>query len=498
MAVTYQTRVQEYTGTVSLTDQLNNVLSAGAKFIVNAIPSDKLDKYASNYTDAGSGIDISVVRIVRAHKGGYRARKIDAGLRVQALPSGGLSTVSIVSGGTGYALNNVLTLSQGTSGTCTVTGVLAGVVTSVEITTTGSGYTQGVKTTTVAPAGGSSCTLYVIPSNNSIYQATTLDPNWYVENTLGYIIPGGGTIIGVPYPDVAYNADPASYPANFPTELKQGIVLYAALQIFLGKANTIYDAITSLSMDSVSAPTPPSAASFSFSSTTYNVAAYSAGTFTPATIDVTTATTLGVIPTPPTYTAPTSTFSVGDGSTASTARYFVITEEDGAKASAEIQAQSAILDKFGKDQYNALNTFNANLENQKLAVNHLITQAQLDQQRLIDQSQKVVELNKYNAKIAIDTALANAQQTTAVDIQNKAKALESDIVNKTKTLEASIQQYQSNLQLYLGQLDSYGHDINKAVQKYSLGIQKNVSQLTGIAGLIEQVRKEFQIILSNL
>lgn len=438
---TLQDRVQDYCGTISDTAQLTDVLTAGAKVIVNAIPEEKLDLYSAAITDSGSGATVSGHRLVRAHKSGYTARQVDAGLKAQV--------------------------------------VLA----------------------------------------TSMHKATTTSPVWYIENGSGYVIPSGGTIIGVSYPTVLYSDSTIS---NFPTEWIQGVVLYAVVQVLLGKSNAIYDTLNALTMDTITAPTVPNAASFtftdasysnaSFTSASYVDASYGVVTYTPATIDVTAATTLGVIPTPPTYTKPTTTFSVTNATT------YIGTDEDLEKAQTELAKQSSLLEQFGKDQYNELNEFNAEIQNQQIAVNHLIEQARLDQQRLIDQSQKVVQLNEFNAQKVLETALTNASkamevdivnkdktaqidlqnkiQAMQLDIQNKAKAAEIDVLNKTKSLEKQIQEYQSNLQRYSEQLNGYAQDINKASVKFNGVIQKSLGLLNSNNTLIEQCRNEFKTILS--
>jgi hypothetical protein len=67
-------------------------------------------------------------------------------------------------GGTGYSLNDVLTISGGSTGaTAKITAVSAGAVAAVELVTRGAGYTSGSgKATTVAPAGGTGCTLEIV------------------------------------------------------------------------------------------------------------------------------------------------------------------------------------------------------------------------------------------------------------------------------------------------------------------------------------------------
>lgn len=77
---------------------------------------------------------------------------------------GNVSTVTIANGGSGYTLNDVLTIVQsGASGcTLTATGVTAGAVTGVTLTTAGLSYSvaNGLATT-VAPPGGTACTINI-------------------------------------------------------------------------------------------------------------------------------------------------------------------------------------------------------------------------------------------------------------------------------------------------------------------------------------------------
>lgn len=93
-------------------------------------------------------------------KGGFGAY---LGIRGITPATGGIDTVSIGAGGTGYSVNDVLTVGQGTGGTLLVTTVAAGVVTAVRRLMPGSAYTvANGKTTTVSPPGGTGCTINVL------------------------------------------------------------------------------------------------------------------------------------------------------------------------------------------------------------------------------------------------------------------------------------------------------------------------------------------------
>ncbi len=63
--------------------------------------------------------------------------------------------------------------------------------------------------------------------SDSIHAATSTDPVYYEENGIGFVLPGGGTIIGMAYPTVAYTATSIT---KFPLEYENAVILYAAIQ----------------------------------------------------------------------------------------------------------------------------------------------------------------------------------------------------------------------------------------------------------------------------
>lgn len=62
-------------------------------------------------------------------------------------------TSAPTNGGTGYTVNDVLTITEGTGGTVTATAVSAGIITAVSLTTSGSGYTTGAGKATTGGTG---------------------------------------------------------------------------------------------------------------------------------------------------------------------------------------------------------------------------------------------------------------------------------------------------------------------------------------------------------
>ena len=84
---TFQTRIQEYVGTVSDTTAMTDWLTAGAGYLIDRLPLEKFEKYTSDVTDAGVGVSVKGKKVFRAHKSGYEAMRIPAGLKAQAVDS---------------------------------------------------------------------------------------------------------------------------------------------------------------------------------------------------------------------------------------------------------------------------------------------------------------------------------------------------------------------------------------------------------------------------
>jgi hypothetical protein len=108
-----------------------------------------------------------------------------------------LSASTISNGGTGYAVNDVLTIVGGTTGTAatfTVTTVSGGVVTGITRLNT-STYTvlpSSPAATTVSPAGGTGCTIAVNWAVNSTFTITAAGSG-YVEQPTVTFSGGGGS-----------------------------------------------------------------------------------------------------------------------------------------------------------------------------------------------------------------------------------------------------------------------------------------------------------------
>lgn len=106
----------------------------------------------------------------------------------------GVDTVSVNAGGTGYAVDDVLTITPDGDDNCTLTVLtLSGSsVATVSITTRGTGYaTSTGSATTVAPAGGTGCTIDIdtVTSSGVLYTAYSSSWDAVVGAPSGLLMP---------------------------------------------------------------------------------------------------------------------------------------------------------------------------------------------------------------------------------------------------------------------------------------------------------------------
>jgi len=95
---------------------------------------------------------------------------VGEGVDVSGVGASAIATIasSPTAGGTGYTVNDVLTVSGGTGGTVTATTVSAGVVTAVTLTTAGTGYTTGTGKATTGGTG-TGCTIEILTIGVTAY-----------------------------------------------------------------------------------------------------------------------------------------------------------------------------------------------------------------------------------------------------------------------------------------------------------------------------------------
>jgi len=272
----------------------------------------------------------------------------------------------------------------------------------------------------------------------SLHYATATSPVWYEEGGSAFVVPGGGTILGVVFPTVAYTD---STIANFPLEHENAVILYASVQAAIQKMNTAIATLNGLSYTAPTAPTSPSIPVYSYTNA-------SLGTYT--------ATTVGSLGTVPTYTKPPSLANFTNTGT------YIGTDKDAEIASVEIQAQRNKIDQYQSDIQNELHEFNKEMAVYQSTVQQAIEDARLAQQRI----------------------LQAASETADINFKNEAQ----ELVRQTQEYEAQLRRYNEQVQLYGGQ-------VQNAAQVYTGNIQKASGEVQLLANLIPSLKAELELAL---
>lgn len=82
---TFEERIEDYVGAISDTTFLSDVLTAGAKEIVNLLPERKLRDYTVDLTDPGTGVAITGHRFLSANVSGRGTTEISSNLKAAVI-----------------------------------------------------------------------------------------------------------------------------------------------------------------------------------------------------------------------------------------------------------------------------------------------------------------------------------------------------------------------------------------------------------------------------
>jgi hypothetical protein len=261
-----------------------------------------------------------------------------------------------------------------------------------------------------------------------------------------------------------------------------------------------------LSISTFAKPIAPASPSFTWVDASYTDASYTSADYTPAIyvnalIDTVASTAVTfkdtLVYNPPVFS--------GGFTSVDTA----LTNQDIELSNAHLNKQNALLEQMQKELLVSLNEFNKDKGEFDANLQIALTDAQLTQQRLIEQTRTQVELNKFNAQQALQEALTNAQQESQVDIVNRRANLELDITNKAKTLETAIvnksKELERQIQEYSAELQLYGQNINE----YSTTINQEISRVTGYLSIynaqfqqhalgLQELRKDFELFVKGI
>lgn len=84
---TLQDKIEGYVGTFADTDSLTSWLVQSVHRLVDALSDKKLEHYATEVNDNGTGVSVAGKRILRGHKDGYGAQWIDPMHRARVIDS---------------------------------------------------------------------------------------------------------------------------------------------------------------------------------------------------------------------------------------------------------------------------------------------------------------------------------------------------------------------------------------------------------------------------
>ena len=235
--------------------------------------------------------------------------------------------------------------------------------------------------------------------------------------------------------------------------------------------------INDLDLSDITPPPPPSAPDFTYSDASGGDASQtdaSANLAIGPTVGSATAgdTSFGSLPSAPTYVKPTISNDVQSSITSA-----ITTDEDVELAQAYIAQFQASCQEYSIDIQNAQNDFNkdmavyqAELKKQEADLREesskLQAQAQMDSAKVLKQAETDLTVALQNAKAETEISIRNKAEARANDEFNKQQTQALSIINKGKALEGSIQVYDAELKKYDGDLKSYREQINKKVTEY--------------------------------
>ena len=222
---------------------------------------------------------------------------------------------------------------------------------------------------------------------------------------------------------------------------------------------------------SSSAPSAPSLGTVSYSAATNADA--SAAAVSAITVDtVAKADISGDVPS---YTKPTQTFDITQFET------FLETDEDTELAQLQLGRLNNELGEYQADIQNELNKFNQLNQRYEANVQAELTKHNSDLQKALRQ-----------AEIDAADARQEAQQTTQVDLANKAADQALALQNAAQTMAATIANNDDLVAKFLQEINLYQNNINKEIQEYSQNLQQKIAEYQSAIAIQQSYYQEAQ------
>ena len=146
------------------------------------------------------------------------------------------------------------------------------------------------------------------------------------------------------------------------------------------------------------------------------------------------------------------------------------------------QARTSVeLQQYSQDIQNELNEFNKENVRYQAEMQDEVSKHNTALQRAITQAQ----LDAADAQL-------ESQQTTSVDVANKAADQALALQNASQNMTAAIQDNNALMSKYGGELQAYGSNVNKEVQEYGSNLQKDTAQYTWYAQQYQMLDSQYK------
>lgn len=146
------------------------------------------------------------------------------------------------------------------------------------------------------------------------------------------------------------------------------------------------------------------------------------------------------------------------------------------------QAKTSVeLKQYSQDIQNELHEFNK--ENVRY---------QAEMQDEVSKHNTALQLAITQAQLDAADAQLESQQTTSVDVANKAADQALALQNSSQNMTAAIQDNNALMSKYGGELQAYGSNVNKEVQEYGSNLQKDTAQYTWYAQQYQMLDSQYK------
>lgn len=177
----------------------------------------------------------------------------------------------------------------------------------------------------------------------------------------------------------------------------------------------------------------------------------------------------------PTYNKPTQNFDITQFET------FLETDEDTELAQLQLGRLNNELGEYQADIQNELNKFNQLNQRYEANVQAELTKHNSDLQKALRQ-----------AEIDAADARQEAQQTTQVDLANKAADQALALQNAAQTMAATIANNDDLVAKFLQEINLYQNNINKEIQEYSQNLQQKIAEYQSAIAIQQSYYQEAQ------